>query len=138
MSKLIKTEQLPKLFARTSLSQLWKKKGSPLDLNNMRFIHMKHWRPRLLENLVTEQMKTNIVEATPHFQLGGIPGASSGEHLMVLKTWMKMLEQTRSKGIFQCWDMSKFFDKESLLDCLNTLKNAANIDNKCYRIQWIL
>ena len=138
MSKLIKTEQLPLLFARTSLSQLWKKKGSPLDLNNMRFIHMKHWRPRLLENLVTEQIKTNIVNATPHFQLGGKPGASSGEHLMVLKTWMKMLEQTNGKGIFQCWDMSKFFDKESLLDCLNTLKTAADIDNKSYRLWYKL
>ena len=138
MSKLIKTEQLPKLFARTSLSQLWKKKGSPLDLNNMRFIHMKHWRPRLLENLVTEQIKINIVNATPKFQLGGMPGASSVEHLIILKTWMKMLEQTNGKGIFQCWDMSKFFDKESLLDCLNTLKTAADIDNKSYRLWYKL
>ena len=138
MSKLIKTEQLPKLFARTSLSQLWKKKGSPLDLNNMRFIHMKNWRPRLLENLVTEQMKESIVNATPKFQLGGMPGASSVEHLVVLKTWMKMLEQNKGNGIFQCWDMSKFFDKESLLDCLNTLKTAANIDNKSYRLWYKL
>ena len=138
MSKLIKTEQLPKLFARTSLSQLWKKKGSPLDLNNMRFIHMKNWRPRLLENLVTEQMKERIVNATPKFQLGGMPGASSVEHLVVLKTWMKMLEQNKGNGIFQCWDMSKFFDKESLLDCLNTLKTAANIDNKSYRLWYKL
>ena len=138
MSKLIKTEQLPKLFARTSLSQLWKKKGSPLDLNNMRFIHMKNWRPRLLENLVTEQMKESIVNATPKFQLGGMPGASSVEHLVVLKTWMKMLEQNKGNGIFQCWDMSKFFDKESLLDCLNTLKTTANIDNKSYRLWYKL
>ena len=138
MSKLIKTEQLPKLFARTSLSQIWKKKGSPLDLNNMRFIHMKQWRPRLLENLVTEQIKVNIVNATPHLQLGGKPGASSVEHLVVLKTWMKMLEQTNGKGIFQCWDMSKFFDKESLLDCLNTLKTKAGIDNKSYRLWYKL
>ena len=57
---------------------------------------------------------------------------------MVLKTWMKMLEQTNGKGIFQCWDMSKFFDKESLLDCLNTLKTAADIDNKSYRLWYKL
>ena len=79
-----------------------------------------------------------MFNATPHLQLGGKPGASSVEHLVVLKTWMKMLEQTNSKGIFQCWDMSKFFDKESLLDCLNTLKTKAGIDNKSYRLWYKL
>ena len=138
MRRLIRTEELPRNFARTLLSQIWKKKGSPLDLNNMRFIHMKHRHPRLLENLVTEHMKDNIVKATPHFQLGGMPGASSVEHLVVLKTWMKMLEQTSGKGIFQVWDMSKFFDKESLLDCLTTLRTKAKIDNKSYRLWFML
>ena len=138
MSKLIKNEEIPNIFARTSLSQIWKKKGSALDLNNMRFIHGKHWHPRLLEALITEQMKENIVKATPPIQLGGKPGASSVEHLVVLKTWMKMLEQTKGNGIFQVWDMSKFFDKESLLDCMNTLKTKANIDNKSYRLWYKL
>ena len=29
--------------------------------------------------------------------------------------------------------MSKFFDKESLLDCMYTLDKKANIDHKCYK-----
>ena len=49
-----------------------------------------------------------------------------------------MLEQTKGNGIFQVWDMSKFFDKESLLDCLNTLKTKAKIDNKTYRLWYKL
>ena len=134
MSKMISTEKIPNAFSETTLIQIWKGKGSALDLNNMRFIHMRHWTCKLLEALVTEKMKPNIVQNTPKIQIGGMPKHSSVEHLVVLKTWMKQLEQTRTSGIFQTFDMSKFFDKESLIDCMYTLDKVAKIDNKCYRI----
>ena len=41
MKKLIEYEGVPSCFLKTSLTQIWKKKGSALDLNNMRFIHMR-------------------------------------------------------------------------------------------------
>ena len=104
----------------------------------MRFIHMRQWRSKLLEAIITEVMKDDIVNATPKMQLGGMPGASSVEHLVTLKTWMKLKEQYKSNGIFQVFDMSKFFDKESLLDCMYTLDKKANIDHKCYKIWYKL
>ena len=134
MSKLIETEQIPLCFKNTILTPIWKKKGSALDLNNMRFIHMRHWRSKLLESLVTESMKDKIVNATPKFQLGGMPKCRSVENLVVLKTWMKMKEEQHQSGIFQCFDMEKFFDKERLLDCMYTLHNKAKIDDKSYRL----
>ena len=57
-----------------------------------------------------------------------MPGSSSVEHLVVLKTWMKQNEQP---WIFNTYDMAKFFDKESLLDCMYSLSKYAKIDNKC-------
>ena len=138
MAKLIKTEKIPKCFLNTSLTQIWKKKGSALDLNNMRFIHTRHWRSKLIEALVTEKMKDNIVQATPNIQLGGMPGAASVEHLVVLKTWMKFKEEKKEGGILCTYDMSKFFDKEPLCDVMYTLKERAKIDNKCYRLWYIL
>ena len=134
MAKLIETEQIPLCFKNTVLTPIWKKKGSALDLNNMRFIHMRHWRSKLLESLVTEFMKDKIVNATPKFQLGGIPKCRSVENLVVLKTWMKMKEERNQSGIFQCFDMEKFFDKESLLDCMYTLHTKAKVDDKSYRL----
>ena len=65
-----------------------------------------------------------------------MPGASSVEHLVTLKTWMKSKEQFRSNGIFQVFDMSTFFDKESRLH-VYTKKNA-NIDHKYYKIWYKL
>ena len=100
----------------------------------MRFIHMRHWRSKLLESLVTEKMKDKIVNATPKFQLGGMPKSRSVENLVVLKSWMKMKEEKNQSGIFQCFDMEKFFDKERLLDCMYTLHNKAKIDDKSYRL----
>lgn len=138
MKKVIKCEQIPRQYKLTTLSQIWKGKGSPLSLNNMRFIHMKAWKPKLLECLVTEKMKPKIVDATPKFQLGGMPGASSVEHLVVLKTWMKMKEIKKENGIFMCFDMAKFFDKESLLDCMDTLNTKAKVDSKSYRLWYKL
>ena len=134
MKRLIRTEQVPTSFLETYLTQLWKGKGSALDLNNMRFIHMRFWRSRLLEALVTENMKNDIVEACPPNQLGGMPGAMSVEHLIVLKIWMKQKEQQKESGIFNVYDMSKFFDKESLLDCMDVLSTHAKVSKKSYRI----
>ena len=44
------------------------------------------------------------------------------EHLVTLKTWMKTKESSKEGGIIQTFDMEKFFDKESLLDTMVTLK----------------
>ena len=54
---IVKTENIPDSFLDTSMTMIWKKKGSPLDLNNMRFIHGKEYRPRVLEAIVVEKMK---------------------------------------------------------------------------------
>ena len=138
MTKLLKEEQIPSEYSKTTLFQIWKKKGSALDLNNMRFVHLRCWRSKLIEALATQKMKSKIVAATPNIQLGGMPKASSVEHLVTLKTWMKMKEQKKENGIFQVFDMKKFFDKESLLDCMDTLNREAKVDNKSYRIWYKL
>ena len=56
-----------------------------------------------------------------------MPGSSSVEHLLTLTTWMMMKEENKSNGIFQTFDMEKFFDKESLRDVMYMLHNEAKI-----------
>ena len=138
MKRLIDNEEVPSVYDNTSLTQIWKKKGSALSLNNMRFIHMKCWRPKLLEAIIMEDMKSQIVAATPNIQIGGMPGHSSTEHLVTLKTWMKQLEERKESGILSLFDMEKFFDKESLLDCMHTLNQKANVKAKSYRMWYKL
>jgi len=56
-----------------------------------------------------------------------MPSLQSVEHLVTLKTWMKQIEENKSEGIVSLFDMFKFFDKESLLDCMDTLNKKAKI-----------
>ena len=51
------------------------------------------------------------------------------------KNYPKGTLDTNSSYVF---DMSKFFDKESLLDCMNVLNTHAKIDNKSYRLWYKL
>ena len=58
-------------------------------------------------------MKPNIIKSCPNIQIGGVPGASSTEHLVTTKTWMKTKEEDKQGGIMNTFDLEKFFDKES-------------------------
>ena len=73
-------------------------------------------------------MKPNITQACPN--IGGMPERSSVEHLVTLKTWMKMKEEKKENGFFQVFDIAKFFDKESLTNTLYTLHTEARICKK--------
>ena len=57
---------------------------------------------------------------------------------MVLKTWMKTLETQNKTGIFQPIGMEKFFDKEGLVDTLNTMYTRGKISEKDYRLWYKL
>ena len=50
-----------------------------------------------------------------------MPNSSSVEHLVTLKIWMKMLEESKRMGIINTYDMEKFFNKESLMNIMYTL-----------------
>ena len=114
MNKLIEYEGVPSCFLKTSLTQIWKRKGSTLDSNNMRFIHMRQWQSKLLEALITKIMKDDIINATPEIQLGGRPGASSVDHLVSLKhRWNRKnsLDQMKFSSI---WHVQIFWQRKSL------------------------
>ena len=63
-----------------------------------------------------------------------ITGSSSVEHLVTLKTWMMMKDESKINGIFKTFAMEKFFDKESLMDVMYTLNKEAKICDKDYRL----
>ena len=91
----------------------------------MRYVHTKICEAKLCEALLTEHMQERIVAACPNIQIGGMPGSFSVEHLVTLNTWMLMKEEKKCNGIFQTFDMEKFFDKESLMDAMYTLHKEA-------------
>ena len=63
--RLVQDEVLLYSFSTTWLLGIWKKKGSALDLNMMRYVHIKEWEAKLCEALVTEHMQLAITKACP-------------------------------------------------------------------------
>ena len=60
--RMIKEESFPTRFSKTTLYNLWKRKGSRNDLNNHRYIHLKDWLPRLVETITADMMKDDMFE----------------------------------------------------------------------------
>ena len=82
---------------------------------------MKELDAKLFEGLIPERIKPGINTNVPDIQIGIIAGITRTEHMIVFKTWMKNIEIKEEKGIFQAFDMEKFFGKEGLKDTLHTM-----------------
>ena len=54
--------------------------------------------------------------------------------LIVVKTWMKTKETSKSVCIFEAIEMEKFFDKEGLIDTLHTMLTKVKISMSDYRM----
>ena len=125
-------EQFPTRFDQTTLVQLYKSKGSLQLLSSHRYLHMKEWTVRLMESLEVEGMKDSILEAGTKFQLGGKPGMRVQFHLFVVKSMIALKIYNKEGGIIWGVDFKQFFDKEVLVDCLDTAADA-NVDARIYR-----
>ena len=135
--RIIENEEFPACFELTILQQIYKGKGSKAVLSNSRFIHLKEWLPRTCDALVVGGMKDKILTSSTKFQIGGQEGHRSQEHLFSLKSVLALRESKGEGVIFQLYDISKFFDNESLRDVLDTL-HEIGVDDKEYRAWYLM
>ena len=104
--------------------QLYKGKGSKNDLENMRHIHIKNEFSKFFGHLVVSAAKPQIFRNLSKFQIATKPGHRPQEHIFVLKSIIDLNQSLGKAIIVQTYDYSKFFDKESLSDCMNALRKA--------------
>ena len=123
--RFIKTEEFPNSFNITTLIQL-PKKGSQLELDNSRFIHVKHWMPRLCEAVTVGRMKDNILAAGTKLQIGGVPGQRTQFHLFVIKSLIAVRIKEGAGCVLTAVDIRKFFNKQSLVDAYLTPSKSKN------------
>ena len=134
--RILEKEEIPLRFYLTMLVQLFKSRGSPQELTNFRYLHLKHYLPRVCESLVVNEMKDDIVEATSKFQCGGVPRMRPQFHLYVIKSTMAVASQSKEGRIFTLTDLVKFYDKEMLNDVILSLHGS--VDRKALRLWWKL
>ena len=119
---MIEEATFPAEFKETTLHMIFKNKGRKENLSDNRFIHSKTWLPRLVEGLIVEEgMKEALVKNSSMFQIGGQPGHRPEEHLFVMKSLIAKKKAERKPMVIQCWDISKFFDKERISDAISDM-----------------
>ena len=134
MMRMIKEEEFPNQFRETTLQMIWKSKGPAEILKNNRFLHLKTFLPRACEALIVGRMKQDILAASSYYQVGGQPGHSADENILVIKSLMALTEHTGQRFIFNSVDIVGFFDKEQIIDVMDCLDSAgiSNKASKCW------
>ena len=127
------TEEKPTSWERTNCTMLYKGKGSKNEFGNQRFIHSKEEIPKCFEALVIEKVKPKIIQKCPKFQIGGLPGHQSAEHLFTLKSIIGLYLSQGKSVIVNYFDLKKYFDSEVLIDAMDNLYRS-DIRGKLYRL----
>ena len=83
--------------------------------------------------IVTHEVKKIIPEEMSKFQIGAMAGHRPQEHLFTIKSIIGYYN-SKQKGLILClYDISKFFDKENLRDCMSEMYNH-KVRGKLYRL----
>ena len=131
------SEKMPESWYETTLIQLYKGKGPRNNLENMRHIHIKNEFSKFFGHLVVSKAKPDILRNLSKFQIATKPGHRPQEHLFVLKSYIELNMSMEKAVIIQFFDNSKFFDKESLTDCMNAL-HKCDVKGKLYRLLYLM
>jgi hypothetical protein len=127
------TEEKPMSWEKTICTMLYKGKNSINDFENQRFIHSKEEIRKCFESLVIEKAKPKIINKCSKFQIGGLPGHQSAEHLFTLKSIIALFSSQGRPVIVNCFDLKKYFDSEVLVDAMDKLYKSG-IKGKLYRL----
>ena len=111
------TETLPDRWEKSTLVQLYKGQGLRSVLDNMRHIHIKDEFPKYFGHLVVSEAKDKMTKGMTKYQIGTKPGHRAQEHLFVLKSVIALYFHLDQVLTLSLWDVSIFFDWESLVDC---------------------
>ena len=135
--KVWDSELKPQQWRNTIIVQLYKMKGDVSSFDSQRNIHTKDYVPKLFEGIIVDKSRDRIIKTTSKFQIGGIPGHRSQEHLFCVKSVIELYSTLNIPLFIQIFDISKYFDKEILKDAMDTLYRCG-IRGKLYRLWYEL
>ena len=119
--RVLEKEEYPKTFDCTILHQIYKGKGLRTELGNSHFIHLKHWLPRICENMVVDKWKVDVLSNSTKYQIGGQERHRTQEHLFSVRSVIALHIMREEGVVLQINNIRKFFDKENIFDVMDTL-----------------
>lgn len=137
--RMFEEEEFPKEFQNTTLHMIFKGgKGRKEVLSDSRFIHCKDFWARTAEGLIVEDgLKIALIEKSSIYQIGGQPGHRPEELIFVMKSLIAKHRKEKKMIIVKLYDISKFFDKETIEDAILTCKKRG-ADPKAVRLWYKL
>ena len=127
------SEEKPDQWRKTMIIQLFKGKGEKNEFSNQRNIHTKLDVPKIFGHMVMSQAKEKIISNMTKYQIGTKTGHRAQEHLFTLKSVISLYLMLDFPILVQLYDISKFFDRESLRDGMNAIYHCG-IKGKLYRL----
>ena len=134
MKYVWESEKIPARWNLTPLVQIFKS-GNRNALESYRYVHIKDWMPRVFDGIVFSKMKQCLVSNMSKFQIGAKPGHRAQEHIFVLNSVIELYKKNNVPLIVQTWDISRYFDRHSLLEAQEWLADCS-VPGKCYRLVW--
>ena len=90
-----------------------------------------------MEAMVVSEMKKPILMASTPYQIGGQEGNRPQQHLFTVRSMMSLYQKLGKMLWINVYDLSAFFDRESLRDVMNTL-HEVKVHPKAYRTFYLL
>ena len=127
------SEKKPDQWRKTDIIQLYKGKGDKDDFGSQRNIHTKNEISKFFGHIVMSKTKNIILNSMTKYQIGTKTGHRAQEHLFTLKSIIALYLKLDMPVFIQLYDISKFFDRESLRDGMNSLYSLG-VRGKLYRL----
>ena len=124
-------EQIPAEWNKGTITTIWKGKGDRECLSNHRGITVSSAVGSILEEVIDKRME-KIVNFTPG-QAGGVKGASTADHLFLLRGIMTTAREDKSNVFLTFYDVCKAYDNADVDNMLHVMWEAG-VKGKMWRI----
>ena len=96
---------------------------------------MKKDIPKLFGQVLTMSVKEKLIQNMTKYQIAAKPGHMATEHIFVIMSLMAFFERSNKAFIITMFDLRKYFDRESIFDCMYEL-HKSQIRGKKYRLMF--
>ena len=129
--KVWESEEIPQEWNAGSITTIWKGKGDKECLNNHRGITVSSAIGNIIEEVIDKRMEKTI--SFSQGQAGGVKGASTSDHLFLLRSLMTLAQANKSNLFLTFYDVQKAYDRADVNNLLHVIWNAG-VRGKMWRI----
>ena len=124
-------EQPPKQWNEGIITNIWKGKGDKERMENQRGITVSSAIGTIVEEIMTDRLMRTI--SFTQAQAGGRKGASTADHIFILKSLIAVAMKKGTELIITFYDIKNVYDRADMNDMLYVL-NRQGFQGKIWRL----